>query len=177
MCLAHADLPLTVDDLLADKNRFRLDTDFSYYNHHKSSSITQGFDVVDLGNGRTAYLPSIGESDTNTDSVIMGIGLRYGVNDKLEIGIKGNGIYRNTRHQNGTEFTTTDNTHLQNISISTQYQATKNHAKLPDSSVFGEVSLYDNTQGFDSKNGVSALVGFTTYTINDPIVLSLTGTY
>lgn len=34
---AHADLPLTVDDLLADKNRFRLDTDVSYYNHHKSS--------------------------------------------------------------------------------------------------------------------------------------------
>lgn len=35
---AHADLPLTVDDLLADKNRFKLDTDLSYYNHHKSST-------------------------------------------------------------------------------------------------------------------------------------------
>lgn len=175
--VAHADLPLTVDDLLADKNRFRLDTDVSYYNHHKSSSTTQGFNVVDLGNGRTAYLPSIGESDTNTDSMIMGLGLRYGVSDRLEIGVKGSGIYRNTRHQNGTAFATTDNTHLQNISISTQYQTTKNHAKLPDSLVFGEVSLYDNTQSFDSKNGASFLVGFTIYTINDPIVLSLTGTY
>lgn len=175
--LAHADLPLTVDDLLADKNRFRLDTDVSYYNHHKSSSTTQGFDVVDLGNGRTAYLPSIGESDTNTDSVIMGIGLRYGMNDKLEIGIKGNGIYRNIRHQNGTEFATTDNTHLQNISISTQYQFTKNHTKLPDMIGFGELSLYDNTQGLKNKSGGSALVGLSVYTVNDPIVLSLTGTY
>lgn len=35
--VAHADLPLTVDDLLADKNRFKLDADLSYYNHHKSS--------------------------------------------------------------------------------------------------------------------------------------------
>ena len=34
---AHADLHLKDDDLLADKNRFRLDTDVSYYNHHKSS--------------------------------------------------------------------------------------------------------------------------------------------
>lgn len=37
---AHADLPLTVSDILADKNRFKLDTDVSYYNHHKSSSTT-----------------------------------------------------------------------------------------------------------------------------------------
>lgn len=35
---AHADLPLTVSDILADKNRFKLDADLSYYNHHKSST-------------------------------------------------------------------------------------------------------------------------------------------
>lgn len=46
---AHADLPLTVSDILADKNRFKPDADLSYYNHHKSSSTTQGFEVVDLG--------------------------------------------------------------------------------------------------------------------------------
>ncbi|MDO4896033.1 MAG: hypothetical protein Q3971_01615 [Moraxella sp.] len=175
--VAHADLPLTVDDLLADKKRFRLDTDVSYYNHHKSSSTTQGFDVVDLGNGRTAYLPSIGESNTNTDSIIMGLGLRYGVSDKLEIGVKGNGIYRNARHQNGSELTSNKDTYLQDISLSTQYQTTKNHAKLPDSLIFGELSVHDNTQGLKHESGTSALVGFTTYTVNDPIVLSLTGAY
>ena len=62
---AHADLPLTVADILADKNRFKLDTDVSYYNHHKSSVATQGFEMVDLGQGRTLYMPSIGESNTN----------------------------------------------------------------------------------------------------------------
>lgn len=175
--LAHADLPLTVDDLLADKNRFKLDTDLSYYNHHKSSSTTQGFDVVDLGNGRTVYLPSIGESNTNTDSIIMGLGLRYGVSDKLEMGVKTNAIYRNARHQNGAELSKSSDTHLNDISLSTQYQFTKNHAKLPDMLTFGELSLYDSTQGLKSKSGASALVGFTTYTVNDPIVLSLTGTY
>lgn len=35
---AHADLPLIVTDILADKNRFKLDADLSYYNHHKSST-------------------------------------------------------------------------------------------------------------------------------------------
>lgn len=175
--LAHADLPLTVDDLLADKNRFKLDTDLSYYNHHRSSVATQGFEMVDLGQGRTLYMPSIGESDTNTDGLIAGLGLRYGVSDKLEMGIKTNAIYRNARHQNGAELSKSSDTHLNDISLSTQYQFTKNHAKLPDMIGFGELSLYDNTQGLKSKSGASALVGFTTYTVNDPIVLSLTGTY
>lgn len=174
---AHADLPLTVDDLLADKNRFKLDTDVSYYNHHKSSVATQGFSVVDLGQGRAIYMPSLGESHSNTDSVIMGLGLRYGVSDRLEVGIKGNGIYRYARHQSGSELGSTSDTHLNDISLSTQYQFTKNHAKLPDVIGFGELSLYDNTQGLKNKSGTSALVGFTTYTVNDPIVLSLTGTY
>lgn len=175
--LTHADLPLTVDDLLADKNRFRLDTDLSYYNHHRSSVATQGFEMVDLGQGRTLYMPSIGESNANTDSLIAGLGLRYGVSDKLEIGVKTNAIYRNARHQNGAELSKSSDTHLNDISISTQYQLTKNHKKFPDSLVFGELSIYDNTQGLKRKNASSALIGFTTYTVNDPIVLSLTGTY
>lgn len=174
---AHADLPLTVDDLLADKNRFRLDTDLSYYNHHRSSVATQDFEMVDLGQGRTLYMPSIGESNTNTDSLIAGLGLRYGISDKLEIGVKTNAIYRNARHQNGAELSKSSDTYLNDISISTQYQLTKNHKKFPDSLVFGELSIYDNTQGLKRKNASSALIGFTTYTVNDPIVLSLTGTY
>lgn len=173
----HANLPLTVADILADENRFKLDTDVSYHNHHKSSATTQGFEMVDLGNGRTVYLPSIGESRTNSDSLIAGLGLRYGVSDKLEIGIRTNGVYRNARHQSGSELSSTSDAYLQDLSLSTQYQLTKNHAKLPDMLAFGELSLYDNTQGLKRKNASSALVGFTTYTVNDPIVLSLTGTY
>lgn len=175
--LAHADLPLTVDDLLADKNRFRLDTDLSYYNHHKSSVATQGFEAVDLGSGRVVYLPSFGESHTNTDSLIAGIGLRYGVSDRLEVGVKTNAVYHDTRHQNSAELSSSSDMRLNDAHLSTQYQFTKNHAKLPDMLAFGELSFYDNTQGLKSKSGASALLGGTVYTVNDPIVLSLTGAY
>ncbi|MDO4426759.1 MAG: hypothetical protein Q4B88_01375 [Moraxella sp.] len=175
--LSYADLPLTVEDILADKNRFKLDTDFSYYNHQQSSTSVQDFSVADLGNGRMIYVPSFGESYSNTDSIIMGLGLRYGVSDRWELGVKSNAIYHNARHQNGTELTGSSDTHLNDIRLSTQYQFTKNHTKLPDMLAFGELSLYDNTQGLKSKQGASALVGGTVYTVNDPIVLSLTGTY
>lgn len=43
--------------------------------------------------------------------------------------------------------------------------------------IFGEISLYDKTDGLDSKTFSSALIGGTLYTVNDPIVLSLTGSY
>ena len=43
--------------------------------------------------------------------------------------------------------------------------------------IFSEISLYDKTDGLDSKTFSSALIGGTVYTINDPIVLSLTGSY
>lgn len=147
---AHADLPLTVADILADENRFKLDTDVSYHNHHKSSSTTQGFEMVDLGNGRTVYLPSIGENHTNSDSLIAGLGLHYGVSDvsdKLEVSMRTNGVYRNARHQNGSELSSTSDAYLQNVSLGTQYQLAKNHAKLPDMLTFGELSLYDNIKG------------------------------
>lgn len=175
--ITHADLPLTVEDLLADKNRFKLDTHLSYYNHHKTATTTYGFDGIDIGNGRTIYIPSLGDSDTNTDSLIAGLALRYGVSNRLEVGIKGNGVYNTTRHQNANHFTNISDTYLQDISITSQYQTTQNHKVLPDGLIFAEVSLYDNTQGLRSKSGASAVIGGTVYTVNDPIVLSLTGSY
>ncbi|MDO4699462.1 MAG: hypothetical protein Q4A69_02090 [Moraxella sp.] len=175
--VAHADLPLTVEDLLADKNRFKLDTNLSYYNHHKVAATAQDFDSIDVGNGRIIYIPSVGNSHSNTDSLIAGLGLRYGVSDKFELGIKTSGIYNAARHQNANHFTNTSDTYLQDVSITSQYQATQNHQSLPDSLIFGEVSVYDNTQGLRSKSGASAVIGGTVYVVNDPIVLSLTGSY
>ena len=175
--IAHADLPLTVEDLLADKNRFKLDTHLSYYNHHKTATTTQGFDSIDIGQGRIIYIPSVSDSQTNTDSLIAGLGLRYGVSDRFELGVKTNGIYNTARHQNANQFTNTSDSYLQDVSITSQYQTTQNHPSLPDSLIFGEVSVYDNTQGLSSKSGASAVIGGTVYTVNDPIVLSLTGSY
>lgn len=96
---AYADLPLTVENLLADKNRFKLDTSLSYYNHHKVAATAQDFDSIDMGNGCIIYIPSVGNSHSNTDSLIAGLGLRYGVSDKFELGIKTSGIYNAARHQ------------------------------------------------------------------------------
>lgn len=140
--------------------------------------IEQGYSVVDLGNGRTITLPNPStEGVSNTDSLIGTLGLNYGVTDKWEIGVKANALYRQTRQNISDRNHQNSNAYLQDISVSTQYQTTENHKKFPDSLVFSELSLYDKTDGLNSKSFSSALIGGTVYTINDPIVLSLTGSY
>lgn len=175
---AFADLPLTVEDLIADKNKFKLITNLNYYNQSQKNLIEQGYSIVDLGNGRTITLPNPStEGISNTDSLIGTLGLNYGVTDKWEIGVKTNALYRQTRQNvNDGNYQNSD-AYLQDISFTTQYQTTENHKKFPDSLVFSELSLYDKPDGLNSKSLSSALIGGTLYTVNDPIVLSLTGSY
>lgn len=175
---ALADLPLTVEELTADKNKFKLSSNLSYFNQAQRNLTEQGYSVVDLGNGRTITLPNPStEGVSNTDSFIGTLGLNYGVTDKWEIGAKANALYRQTRQNTSGENHQNSDTHLQDISFTTQYQTTENHKTFPNGLIFSEISLYDKTDGLDSKSFSSALIGGTLYTVNDPIVLSLTGSY
>lgn len=175
---ALADLPLMVEELTADKKKFKLSSNLSYFNQAQRNLTEQGYSVVDLGNGRTITLPNPStEGVSNTDSLIGTLGLNYGVTDKWEIGAKANALYRQTRQNTSGENHQNSDTHLQDISFTTQYQTTENHKTFPNGLIFSEISLYDKTDGLDSKSFSSALIGGTLYTVNDPIVLSLTGSY
>lgn len=175
---AFADLPLTVEDLITDKNKFKLTTNISYFNQSQRNLTEQGYSFIDLGNGRTLSLPNPPtEGTSNTDSLIGTLGLNYGATDKWELGVKANALYRQTRFSASDVNNQQTDRYLQDVSVTTQYQTTENHKTLPDSLVFSEISVYDKTDGLDSKSLSSVLVGGTVYTINDPIVLSLTSSY
>lgn len=175
--IAHADLPLTVEDLITDKNRFKLDTSLSYYNQNKTNLAPQEYSIADLGNGRVIILPApAAENNSNTDMLIASTGLRYGVSDTWEVGVRGNFTHTTERYTIDQQPNQTQNKALQDIYLTTQYSF-KDNKKLPDSLLFAEISAYDNTQGLQFKSGASVLLGGTAYTINDPIVFSLTGSY
>lgn len=177
-CYAYADIPLTVEDLTVDKNRFKLDADISYFNQNERNLNQQGFSIIDLGNGRTISIPNApSEGVSNTDSLIGTIGLRYGINNKLEAGIRTSSIYQQQRLSSEGINDKLSDQRLQDVSLTTQYQLVENHKKLPNSLIFSEVSIHDDTEGLKTKSGSSALIGGTVYTINDPVVLSLTGSY
>lgn len=92
------------------------------------------------------------------------------------MGVRGNFVHTAERYTIDQKPNQSNHHFLQDIYFGTQYSF-KDTQKLPDSLIFAEVSAYDNTQGLQSKSGSSVLVGGTVYTINDPIVLSLTGSY
>lgn len=175
---SHADLPLTIESLTTDKGRFKLDTTVSYFNQNSSNLLSQGSTNIDLGDGRSITIPNIPtEGKVNTDNLIGTLGLRYGITEDWEVGVKANALTLEQRLEHDGKVTTQSDDRFQDILLTTQYQLTKNHNSLPDSLVFTELSIYDNTQGLKSDYLTSALVGSTIYTVNDPIALSLTGTY
>lgn len=140
--------------------------------------IEQGYSIVDLGNGRTIILPNPStERMSNTDTLIGTLGLNYGVTDKWEIGVKTNALYRQIRQNSADGNHQNSDKYLQDFSFTTQYQTTENHKNFPDSLLFAEISLYDKSDGLNSKSFSSLLIGGTVYTVNDPIVLSLTSSY
>lgn len=149
--VARAELPLTVDELLADKNKFVLETALYYHNH------------------------SDNKNTINSDTIVPIVGLRYGISDTLDIGIKTKALYRNHRYDITTP--NASDSRLQELLINTQYQVSKNHKTLPDTVVFAELSAYDNTQGLIPKWGAKTLIGSTIYHTYDPLALSLTTTY
>lgn len=175
---AFADLSLTIEDLTADKNKFKLTSNLSYFNQSQRNLTEQGYSVVDLGNGRTITLPNpSSEGLSNTDNLIGTLGLGYGMTDGWEIGTKTNVIYRQLRQTSSGENNQISNAQLQDILLTTQYQLIDKHENLPNSLIFSEISLYDKADGLEPKSLSSVLIGGTVYTINDPIVLSLTGSY
>ena len=176
--LCHADLPLTIESLTTDKGRLKLDTAINYFNQNSSNLLSQGSSVIDLGNGSVITIPNLPtEGTVNTDTIIGTVGLRYGISEAWEVGVKANGLILDQRQENDGKVSSQSDTRLQDISLTTQYQFTKNHKRLPDSLVFSELSLYDNTSGFEKEAASSIIVGSTVYTVNDPIALSLTGVY
>lgn len=174
---AHADLPLTVEDLTADKNRFKLDTSVSYFNQNQNNLNEPFFNSITLGDGRTINIPAPAtQRSINTDAFVLGTGLRYGVFDNAELGLKTHFVSNYERYNDVAGISNNSNHQWQDITLTMGYSL-KDHPFLPETLLFSEINAYDKTQGLKPVALSSVLIGGTIYTINDPIVLSLTGTY
>lgn len=83
---AHADLPLTVEVLITDKGKFKLDVSLAYANSDRQGVSTGEPITVETGATSFVTLPTlIGERRGNSDSLVGTLGLRYGLTGKAEI--------------------------------------------------------------------------------------------
>lgn len=178
MNTSWADLPLTIEELLAEKNQFRFRFGLNYTSSDRSDIDSQ-YDLVQTGDGSFVLLPIyVGEVRRNRDVLAATLGGRYGVALNTEVYTRLTATADNVRMQSGAK---TDSHSVQRFSdffIGVNHQFSQDQ-DTPAFLGFAELSLVENTaiDGSDFIYGKTWQVGFTTYRVIDPVVLSLTAGY
>jgi len=176
--VAHADLPLTIENLLTAERRWRADINLVYANSDRRN-VDSLLATLQLGPGQFISLPvSVNQARQNTDILALSIGVRYGLNLKTELYSRVSGISQNTRSfsVNGTS---SDNTKkFGDAWFGVNHRFSEDNA-TPALLGFAEVALAENVaaEGSELKYGKAGLLGITIYRAIDPLVLTLTTGY
>jgi len=176
LCLA--DLPLTIEDLLAKDNQFRLTLDIGYANADRDNVNAQ-YELVQTGDNNFIQLPvAVGEQRQNSDTFTLALGGRYGLSTETELSTRLTAISSDTRLSHGAQ------QHSQSADQLSQWALGVNHQFSEDNDSpallgFAEIVLAENMaiEGSEYVHGKTAQLGFTTYRSIDPVVLSLTTGY
>lgn len=171
-----ADLPLTVEDLITDKGKIKLDLSLAYANADKQGLSTGEPIIVQTGPTSFVTLPTlIGESRGNSDTFVATLGLRYGLTAKAEVYARASALSSSQRSSGVSGTSSSSESRLADAWAGVNYQFKKEDT-TPALLGFAEVALREKHR-IDSASFKSATLGFTTYQAIDPVVLSLTAAY
>lgn len=173
---AHADLPLTVEDIITDAGRFKLDVTLTYANSERQGLARGEPILIQVGPTSFISLPSaIGESQRNTDSIVGTLGMRYGVSEKAEFYARGSYLYNMHRSYDEIRTSSSSESRFADAWIGLNYQF-KGDDDTPAVLGFGEIAAREK-HSESSVSFKSAMFGVTAYKALDPVVFSLTGAY
>ncbi|HFC7804723.1 TPA: meta-pathway of phenol degradation family protein [Neisseria meningitidis] len=171
---AYADLPLTIEDIMTDKGKWKLETSLTYLNSENSRAALAA--PVYIQTGATSFIPiptEIQENGSNTDMLAGTLGLRYGLTGNTDIYGSGSYLWHEERKLDGNG--KTRNKRMSDISAGISHTFLKDD-KNPALIGFLESTVYEKSRNKASP-GKSWLIGATTYKAIDPVVLSLTAAY
>ncbi len=174
--IAHADLPLTIEDLITDKGKVKLDISLSYFNQSFQGVATGEPVRVSTGPTTSVTLPSeIGDAQANVDAMVATLGLRYGLTAKSELYSRASWVYSGVRVQALGHNSSDSDSRFANAWVGVNYEF-KEDGNTPAFLGFAEVALRQK-QTESSSSLKSWMLGATTYHAIDPIVFSLTSSY
>ncbi|MCW8198848.1 hypothetical protein D8B23_10525 [Verminephrobacter aporrectodeae subsp. tuberculatae] len=171
---AWADLPLTIEDIITDKGKVKLDLSVSYANADRQGVSTA--DPITVQTGPTSFvtLPTlIGESVGNSDTTVATLGLRYGLTAKTEIYARLSGLASGQRSSGLGGSAKSSESGFADAWAGINYQFKKDD-DTPAVLGFAEIALREKHRSSSSTSFKSALLGVTTYKAIDPVVFSLT---
>ncbi|WP_082295504.1 meta-pathway of phenol degradation family protein [Neisseria gonorrhoeae] len=171
---AYADLPLTIEDIMTDKGKWKLETSLTYLNSENSRSELAAPVYIQTGSASFIPVPTeIQENGSNTDMLAGTLGLRYGLTGNTDIYGSGSYLWHEERKLDGNG--KTRNKRMSDISAGISHTFLKD-GKNPALIAFFESTVYEKSRN-KASSGKSWLIGATTYKAIDPIVLSLTAAY
>jgi len=116
--------PVKVDEILTQKNQVKLNFNISYANIQKQDGSV-ALVTYQTANGDFVNIPTyLGSEKSNQDYINYGIGLKYGVNKKLEIFSNIN-FFTSTTHINGTSYSSEFEKGFNNLNIGFTYEVKK----------------------------------------------------
>ena len=174
--LALADLPLTVEDLITDQGKIKLDATLVYANSERQGVQTGEPIVVQTGPTSFITLPTrIGDTRTNTDTLVATLGLRYGLTRDAELYGRAGYLHSLTRTSDLSGVTSSNDNRFSDAWLGVNYRFLEDNV-TPALLGFAEGALRERHRE-SSASGKSWLAGLTTYRALDPVVLSLTTAY
>ena len=174
--LAWADLPLTVENLITDKGKIKLDLSLSYANADRQGVSTAAPISVQVSPTSFVTLPTqIGEHVDNSDIAVAALGLRYGLTAKAEVYARLSGLSSRRRSSGLGGSATSSQSGFADAWAGANYQFKKDDDG-PAVLGFAEIALREKHRR-RSASFKSAMLGATTYKAIDPVVFSLSGAY
>lgn len=173
---ARADLPLTVEDMLTMQDRWRVELGAVYANSDKTGVHTGQSVSIQTGPAQFITLPTVaGESRTNTDTLVVTPGLRYGLSADTELYTRASWLNTSSRIQTPDGMRSESDSRFADWWGGFNRQLVK-EGKTPALLGFAETAIAERS-GDNTAHGKSWLLGLTAYRTLDPLVLAATVAY
>jgi len=147
-----------------------------YANTDKTGVQTGQFLQVKVGSAQFIYVPaSVGEARTNSDTLVLTPGLRYGFSANTEIYGRASWLARSARIQDGDGLRGESENRFADAWVGINRRLVP-EGKTPALLGFAEMALAEKSGG-ETAYGKSWLIGATAYRTLDPVVLAATVAY
>ncbi len=172
----HAELPLAVEGLITDASKVKLDASLAYGNSDRQGVSTGDPIIIQTGATSFVSLPTvIGESQGNSDFLVVTLGMRYGLSGMAEVYARTSHLHSRHRNSDMSGVSSSSESRFGDAWAGINYLF-KQDDDTPALLGFAEVALREKHR--DNSNAFkSAMLGLTTYKAIDPVVFSLTTAY
>jgi len=174
---AYGEIPLYVEGLVTEAETFKLDTSIAYAN--RDAQNLQVGEPFFIQTGPASFVPvysGIDQRNTNADSIVGTIGLRYGVTTKAEVYGRTSGLWNESRSESSVMNSKSSSSFgVADLWFGVNYMFVEDD-DIPGILGFSEVSIFEKEYGSRSEFK-SGAIGLAAYKAIDPVVLSMSVAY